>query len=763
MKKLLIVIMVILSSLINLYSDPVEPQGSGTETDPYQIANFENLLWLGFDQSMLDSHIIQTADIDCSDNGLNDVWFHSIGDWDHYIGFTYSFSGNYDGQGYTISNLEPIGRYVAGLFGGINNATISNVHLENIYVLGGYSGALVGIGTGNIINCSASGIVHGAECTGGLVGMFSDGQITNCSSTCDVVSYAGEFTWAEGLTGGLVGDCFNNNVVIQNSFYDYESVLIEDVHTIKVGALDSQTFQTWLDNGRYLNVDDYLTSVDGVYQISTADELKSLLMFGYDAYSFELTNSIDLSALTNIYFPMFTGSFNGNGHSITNLHLNYEEQAYVGLFGYTYNASFEDLVISNSTVSGKRYTGMISGRATDSTFNNCLISGELNGGYQSGGIAGYGRDLDLFNCQVNIVLDAGSYSGALLGASYNCTIENCSSNSTVFGTTRVGGLIGDCSRTTITNSHATGTVTDNTLYGYAFGGLVGDCNSHSFISNCYTTNSITGRQGVGGLIGWNSVSEISNSYSTSNVEGNYRVGGFIGSSHSHEIDNCYSTGMVVADSTAGGFIGAVSNSESIIYKSYSTGYVDCPDGWGFIGLDHDGAIEYNCFWDIETSGKTMSYGGMGRTTTEMKTMSTYTDFEWGFITQPWNDEDYWYIEPEHNDGYPFLTTLPLGVDDDEVNPQLEPNRITLSNYPNPFNPTTKIEFNLSHQGDVNISIFNIKGQKIKTLSDKRYTQGKHSVIWNGDDANNNAVSSGVYFYRFKSGSTDITKKMMLLK
>ena len=88
----------------------------------------------------------------------------------------------------------------------------------------------------------------------------------------------------------------------------------------------------------------------------------------------------------------------------------------------------------------------------------------------------------------------------------------------------------------------------------------------------------------------------------------------------------------------------------------------------------------------------------------------------------------------------------------------------LNSYPNPFNPTTTIEFLLPYVSIVNLSIFNLKGQKIKTLADNKHAQGSHSIVWNGDDEFNKPVSSGIYFYKLNvDGKTEAVKKCLLLK
>jgi len=102
---------------------------------------------------------------------------------------------------------------------------------------------------------------------------------------------------------------------------------------------------------------------------------------------------------------------------------------------------------------------------------------------------------------------------------------------------------------------------------------------------------------------------------------------------------------------------------------------------------------------------------------------------------------------------------PVSIHEETI-PQVD---VQLSNYPNPFNPETTISFNLSEVEKVKLEIFNIKGQKVKTLFNEQLSIGEHNVGWNGKDANNKQVSSGIYFYKLKSGEYQQIKKMMLLK
>jgi hypothetical protein len=91
--------------------------------------------------------------------------------------------------------------------------------------------------------------------------------------------------------------------------------------------------------------------------------------------------------------------------------------------------------------------------------------------------------------------------------------------------------------------------------------------------------------------------------------------------------------------------------------------------------------------------------------------------------------------------------------------------LTLQNHPNPFNPSTTISFMLPEPAtQVKVNIYNLKGQKIRTLSRNSLQQGEHNLVWNGKDDKDNSVASGVYLYRLQvDGQTKATSKCLLLK
>ncbi len=84
-------------------------------------------------------------------------------------------------------------------------------------------------------------------------------------------------------------------------------------------------------------------------------------------------------------------------------------------------------------------------------------------------------------------------------------------------------------------------------------------------------------------------------------------------------------------------------------------------------------------------------------------------------------------------------------------------------YPNPFNPETSIEYSVKNNTEVEIYIFNIKGQKVKTLVEKSASAGDHKVVWHGKSDSGKAVSSGVYFVKLVTGNHIETRKIVLMK
>jgi hypothetical protein len=98
--------------------------------------------------------------------------------------------------------------------------------------------------------------------------------------------------------------------------------------------------------------------------------------------------------------------------------------------------------------------------------------------------------------------------------------------------------------------------------------------------------------------------------------------------------------------------------------------------------------------------------------------------------------------------------------DDDVLPVCT---LDANNYPNPFNPETTISYSVPAAGHASLKVYNLKGQLVRELVNETREAGRHTVVWNGKDANGNAVSSGIYFYSLTSGGKTVTRKMLLAK
>jgi hypothetical protein len=137
----------------------------------------------------------------------------------------------------------------------------------------------------------------------------------------------------------------------------------------------------------------------------------------------------------------------------------------------------------------------------------------------------------------------------------------------------------------------------------------------------------------------------------------------------------------------------------------------------------------------------------------------YNDFTWGSNA----------ISPAYHptpDGGEVMfmeleIVFPFTANDD---PNVTPvSNMLHQNYPNPFNPETVISFDMPKAGPANLSIFNVKGQLVKTLADGNLDFGKQSFTWNGTDNFGQPVTSGLYFYRLTTNGNVESKKMMLMK
>lgn len=127
------------------------------------------------------------------------------------------------------------------------------------------------------------------------------------------------------------------------------------------------------------------------------------------------------------------------------------------------------------------------------------------------------------------------------------------------------------------------------------------------------------------------------------------------------------------------------------------------------------------------------------------------------------------IEITSNDPAKPVVTIPVQlkafiiVNDINTTEQIPLTYAISHNYPNPFNPTTTIKYQLPQMSDVKLVIYNVLGQKMRTLINKQVEAGHHSVVWDGRNDSGRQVATGVYVYRFQAADYARTMKMLMLR
>ena len=192
------------------------PSGS-----PYQITSLPNLVWIAEDDSRWSNDYEQTADINA---WTTPSWDDGKG-WTPIGNSTLRFTGNYDGGGYTISNLyidRSSTRFIA-LFGYTDGSTISNTGIKNCDITGKDDvGGLVGISinASKLSNSYSTGSVSGNNYLGGLVGLYTSSEISNCYSRVDVTCSSTSYTYIGGFCGWNYNSTIEYCYSIGSVYYD---------------------------------------------------------------------------------------------------------------------------------------------------------------------------------------------------------------------------------------------------------------------------------------------------------------------------------------------------------------------------------------------------------------------------------------------------------------------------------------------------------------------------------------------------------------
>lgn len=412
------------------------------------------------------------------------------------------------------------------------------------------SPATITMSRGGITNCSARN--GGGVCLESSSAQFlmSGGEITNCMATEEGAGYGGGVLLTGGsftMNGGEIFDCTANK---GSSIYLDEAGSSSPTFTQSGGTIAGTASLVYQLNGTTYRMEGLGTPAYP-YQIKDGNQL---LLFQSivngtngqtknSAACAELTDNIDMSSIAN-FAPIgtetdsYTGTFNGNGHSISGLSVSGSD--YVGLFGYVKGATIQNINLCDSQIT-----------ATSDGGNNIYT--------YAGGIVGFATDAaKIENCSTNkITITAGSrHIGGIIGYGKGSTrISNCTNTSSLAGTYNVGGIAGYLEDSSITNSGNSGNLPAPQASG-SVGGIVGFTRDGQ-ISTCYNTGEITGGSNacVGGIVGMSEASSsISDCYNVGAVHGGNFNGGIAGLAIGTYY-YCYNTGAVTDSQCRGGVIG----------------------------------------------------------------------------------------------------------------------------------------------------------------------------------------------------------------
>ena len=387
----------------------------------------------------------------------------------------------------------------------------------------------------------------------------------------------------------------------------------------------------------------------GVYGIASEKQLQwfaAKVNGGDTAISGKLTANLEL---TEAWTPIgtqsqpFTGSFDGDGHSISGMDITYAATSgsapYLGFFGYVKGTADKKAEIKNLMLSGKlditenyrnsfAYSGGLVGGAeyvsfTDITTNVAVTAKKGSAPYPwsyVGGFAGTVKNADFLRCVNNgTVTTDGDYVSGFAAKSETTTYTSCVNNGAITGRTKIGGFGGAVKSTKTVDSYNTGTIGLAAYNGgnQGIGGLFGEMGYGSTLTRCYNTGAVTGDCYVGGLVGSvgsgsdaaNGPSYIVDSYNSGSITGhsdkNYcGIGGLVGkldasSSRTYEqsyVHNCYNVGTVtdlgLKTINAGAAIG-------LMHADYSTdSYLEVENVYYLAcGLEGLGKMNYSTMHD----------------------------------------------------------------------------------------------------------------------------------------------------------------------
>ncbi len=301
-----------------------------------------------------------------------------------------------------------------------------------------------------------------------------------------------------------------------------------------------------------------------------------------------------------------------------------------GLIGYN-TGTLDSSVSLTEIVYPTDYAGGLAGW-NDGEIAFCYSFGGISGLNDNiGGLVGYNNSGTILSSNnAGPVRGDHRFAGGIVGYNKAGKIISCLNTGGVIGSLYVGGIAGYDNTSILVSCYNAGRIVGG---GYV-GGLVGYFNS-SKITSCYNKGEVSGSANVGGVIGSNYIGVMTACFNSGPVKGDHEnIGGLVGHNYSYNILCCYNSGAVNGiNGPVGGLVGW--NDRSPIRFCYSVGKVNGSISTGGLVGRNDGQV-YGSFWDIQNSSQNQSDGGVGKTTAEMKMLSTFTSTGWDFVGESAN-------------------------------------------------------------------------------------------------------------------------------
>ncbi|MBS3817339.1 MAG: hypothetical protein KGY76_07235, partial [Candidatus Thermoplasmatota archaeon] len=350
-------------------------------------------------------------------------------------------------------------------------------------------------------------------------------------------------------------------------------LLVVSVFGAAIGSTGSVA-ETSADDSRSVTFAGGSGTKDDPYMITNVTQLQN--MTANVTAHYELANDIDASNTTDWnasagFNPVgtssnsFTGSFDGQNYTITDLYINRSDKNDGGLFGYINDgAEVSNVGLVDVNITGSNNVGGLVGSLgyNGAKVNNSYATGAVNGSSNVGGLVGTNAGIVNHSYATGNVSGDGTIGGLVGRNGYDGTVNNSYATGDVNGTNwDVGGLVG-YNEGTVNYSYATGNVSGDS----SVGGLVGNTGYFTTISHSYATGNVSGNSNVGGLLGMSYEGSVSISYAIGNVSGNKSVGGLVGRNEYGTVSNSYAAGTVNGTEDVGGLVG--NNTEGLVTSSF---------------------------------------------------------------------------------------------------------------------------------------------------------------------------------------------------